>query len=137
VAISLVTSITQGELLTFDNFNIPDLDYGSWNFGLIVAGIAALFLFLYIMQGKIVDSIVAALMIGVVVSFIAVMFFAGAIGFWSKYLAITIGAPVALASFLKALPSLAKKTTRTTNTPVPKKTNSKNRGVDREEELYG
>lgn len=123
--------------MTFDNFNIPDLDYGSWNFGLIVAGIAALFLFLYIMQGKIVDSIVAALMIGVVVSFIAIMFFAGDIRFWVTYLAITIGAPVALASLIKALPRLGKKTTRTTKTPVPKKENSRNRGFDKEEELYG
>lgn len=123
--------------MTFDNFNIPDWDYGSWNFGLIVAGIAALFLFLYIMQGKIVDSIVAALMIGVVVSFIAIMFFAGDIGFWSKYLLITIVAPVALASLIKALPLLAKKTTRTTKTPVSKKANSKDRGFDKEEELYG
>lgn len=119
-----------------DNFNIPDLDYGSWNLGLIVACVAAVFLFLYIMQGKIVDSIVAALMIAVIVSFIAVMFFAGDVIFWSKYLAITLAAPIGLAIIIKSIPHLAKKTTRTTKTPVRQKTKvSKDRGLE-EEELY-
>lgn len=92
--------------MNFDIFNIPDLDYGSWNFGLIAASIAAIFLFLYIMQGRIVDSIVAALVIGVIVSFIAIMFFQGDPVFWAKYLGIAVAAPIALAVFLKALPKM-------------------------------
>jgi hypothetical protein len=92
--------------MNFDIFNIPDMDYGSWNFGLIAACIAAVFLFLYIMQGRIVDSIVAALVIGVIVSFIAVMFFHGEPIFWAKYLSITIGAPVVLAILLRSTPKM-------------------------------
>lgn len=93
--------------MNFDIFNIPDLDYGSWNFGLIAASIAAIFLFLYIMQGRIVDSFVAALVISVIVSFIAIMFFQGDPVFWAKYLGITIAAPATLAILLKALPKIA------------------------------
>lgn len=92
--------------MNFDIFNIPDLDYGSWDFGLIAACIAAIFLFLYIMQGRIVDSIVAALVISVIVSFIAVMFFQGDPGFWAKYLGISVATPVLLAVILRASPKI-------------------------------
>ena len=93
--------------MNFDFLNLPDIDYGGWDFGLIAASIAAIFLFLYIMQGRIVDSIVAALVLGVVVSFIAIVFFQGNEAFWLKYLLITIAAPVGIAIILKAIPRIA------------------------------
>lgn len=125
--------------MNFDIFNIPDLDYGSWNFGLIVAVIAAIFLFLYIMQGRIVDSIVAALVIGVVVSFIAIMFFQGEPVFWAKYLGITVVAPILLASFLKASPKMfgagrSLGSRRTTTAVGKRKTVPHENNVQREQE---
>lgn len=116
--------------MNFDIFNIPDLDYGSWNFGLIAASIAAIFLFLYIMQGRIVDSIVAALVIGTIVSFIAIMFFQGDPVFWAKYLGITVAAPIVLAVFLKASPKMFGATrgigSRKTTTAVGKRKTAPN-----------
>lgn len=123
--------------MNLDFLNIPDFNYGSWDFGLIAAGIAALFLFLYIMQGKIVDSIVAALVIGVVVSFIAIIFFNGDANFWFKYLAISIGAPFVLAMVLLAIPRLAGASkgigSKRSATAVGRKNPSRKKNIDEDD----
>lgn len=118
--------------MDFTNFNIPDFDYGSWDLGLILACTGALFLFLYIMQGRIVDSIVAAIVLGTIISFVAIMAYGGDTAFWFKYLAITIGSPFALAILIRII---SKKGSRTTSIDVAKE-KAKVKAKKRREPLY-
>lgn len=85
-------------------FIMPEFDYGTVNYGVVAAGILGLFIFLYFMQGHMVNALVSMVVVFGIISGIAYVFYPDDTdAFRSKYLLITVLLPLGAALVIKLL----------------------------------
>lgn len=83
-------------------FIMPEFAYGTVNYGVVAAGILGLFIFLYFMQGHMVNALVSMVVVFGIISGIAYVFYPDdSDAFRSKYLLITVLLPLGAALAIK------------------------------------
>lgn len=83
---------------------MPEFNYGVVNYGVIAASLVGLFIFVYFMQGHVVNALSSMVVVYAIISGIAFVFYAdNSDAFRSKYLLLAVIIPLTLAVILKTL----------------------------------
>lgn len=107
-------------------FIMPEFDYGTVNYGVVAACLLGFFIFLYFMQGHMVNALVSMVVVYGIISGIAYVFYADdSDAFRSKYLLLTVLLPLGLALGIKFLQFLFSMLTAGSMTSGKKKSSAR------------
>lgn len=107
---------------------MPEFNYGTVNYGVIAACVLGLFIFLYFMQGHMVNALVSMVVVYGIISGIAYVFYENdSDAFRSKYLLLTVLLPLGLALAIKAVQFLFSMLTAGSMTSGKKKSSARSK----------